>query len=153
LLTQHVVLQKKDVKHRREHNPKKAARRTRSAKRQKTKNLINKIHKKNRKFLVDPSFARTSWWQSHHDGRFATTSSGLRPDDQYHTIILPKIETQKMIFRKNRRIISKIVGVIPIWARSALPYRFRAGFASDSPHLAVRQQPIAKKENNSKNNI
>jgi hypothetical protein len=30
----------------------------------------------------DVGFAHTSWRQSRHDGRFATMSSGLCPDDQ-----------------------------------------------------------------------
>jgi putative transposase len=68
---------------------KKAARRIR----QKIKNLIDEIHKKFTKFLVD----------------------------QYHTIILPKFETQKMIKRGGRRIGSKTARAMLTWSH----YRFR----------------------------
>jgi putative transposase len=61
--------------------------------RQKIRNLIDETHKKFTKFLVD----------------------------QYHTILLPKFETQKMIFRGNRRIGSKTARAMLTWAH----YRFR----------------------------
>jgi transposase len=79
----------KDVRHRKKYRLKRAARRIRK----KIRNLIDEIHKKFTKFLVD----------------------------QYHTILLPKFETQKMIFRGNRRIGSKTARAMLTWSH----FRFR----------------------------